>query len=446
MRRITILLAALAALMLVPAAQAFAASLVTVDVNGNGSGEISSTEGVYVEEDEEYEYFGIPPLECSYASPGPVTGNCESEMEEAEEHPGLEGIGLKVISAEGSEIVSWESTGSALSNGCVNTAFSPEDGKRNAPTNCKVLNLSFNPQNISLTATVCLEGTAVYEDIGEGHKEFVECGAEEGPSGPPLTLNIEEGSGTVVSNPAGIECTGAAPKACTTEEIAEGETVTLTASPAPGYRFKSWKGCDKKSGEFGVNGRQCTISLTAARSVSAKFVKTYDVTLENGGNGKISTKPGGALCLPNCSETSAQFDEGKTVEVLAKANKHFHLASWGGDCSGSGSCSVVASADHTVSATFAEDAKYALSIVKEGGGQALIKTKGPGTVCSYTCGSSTASFYTGEEVLVSWKLGKGTSSLTWTSGAGTCTGKSEAAVSTCTVTMSSAKSLVAKFE
>ena len=64
------------------------------------------------------------------------------------------------------------------------------------------------------------------------------------------------------------------------------------------------------------------------------------LTLENGGKGKVSSKPGGALCLPNCSETTASFEEGKTVEVLAKANKHFHLASWGGDCSGSGTCSV----------------------------------------------------------------------------------------------------------
>ena len=268
------------------------------------------------------------------------------------------------------------------------------------------------------------------------------------PAGPPLTVNIEEGSGTVVSNPAGIECTGSEGESCSTEEIEEGQ-VTLTASPAPGYRFKSWKGCDKKdtpvSGD-GVNGRQCTITLNGEKAVSAKFVKTWDVTLENGGGGKISTKPGGALCLPNCSETSAQFDEGKTVEVLAKANKHFHLASWGGDCSGSGSCSVVASEDHTVSATFAEDAKFDLAISKQGGGQALIKTKGPGTVCSYTCGSSTASFYTGEEVLVSWKLGKGTSSLTWTSGAGTCTGTHEGAEGSCTVTMSAANELVAELE
>ena len=71
-----------------------------------------------------------------------------------------------------------------------------------------------------------------------------------------------------------------------------------------------------------------------------------------------------------------------------------------------------------VTASFAEDPKFGLAIDKCGGGSALIKTKGPGTVCSYTCSQSRASFYTGEEVLVSWKLNKGTSSLEWTQRSG----------------------------
>ncbi|HEX5376300.1 MAG TPA: hypothetical protein VFW48_09075, partial [Solirubrobacterales bacterium] len=48
MRRLTILLAAVGALMLVPAAQAFANGTVTVDIAGNGSGEVSSVGGLGV--------------------------------------------------------------------------------------------------------------------------------------------------------------------------------------------------------------------------------------------------------------------------------------------------------------------------------------------------------------------------------------------------------------
>ena len=423
MRRTTILLAALAALMLVPAAQAFGAlPTMKVNVTGTGNGEVTS--GAEGEEPGEIVFDGTPPLACAYASPGPATGVCENtiddELEPGEGEPYA--IWLNTIPSEGSIFAGWTTEGGIKLGGCKTGPFCFMGAFENEE----------------------LEVTANFEcEAGPG-----EC--EEAPpiEGPPLTTVIEEGTGTVVSDPAGIECTGEAPHECSTEEIAEGQ-VTLTASPAAGYRFKSWKGCDKKnipvSGD-GVNGRQCTITLNEAKSVSAKFVKTWDVTLENGGGGKVSTKPGGALCLPSCSETTASFDEGKNVEVLTKPNKHFHLVEFGGDCSGS-SCTLSSiSADHTVSASFAEDTKFALDISKEGGGTGLVKTKGPGTVCSYTCSSSTSSFYEGEEVEVSWKLGKGTDSIAFSGEAGDCPASSEAETGSCHVTMGAAHSLTATLE
>jgi Divergent InlB B-repeat domain len=265
------------------------------------------------------------------------------------------------------------------------------------------------------------------------------------PPSFPFTLTIEEGSGTVVSDPAGIECSGEAPQTCETESIAEG-TVTLTASPASGYLFRGWRGCDPRSGEFGAYGRQCTIELNEAKEVGAKFVKSYDLTLSGSDPGKVSSKPGGALCLPNCTGTTAAFKEGTAVEAQAKPDKHFHLSAWGGDCSGSGSCVVAMSEDHEVEASLEEDAKFALSLEKQGGGQGIVKTKPPGMVCSYTCGQLSASFYMGETVEVKWKLNKGTTSIEWAAGAGSCTGSSEALEGACAVTMDAAEGLVAKFE
>jgi Divergent InlB B-repeat domain len=95
----------------------------------------------------------------------------------------------------------------------------------------------------------------------------------------------------------------------------KGESVTLTASPAPGFLFKGWKKCDKG----GVSGRQCTVTLSEAKEVGAKFVASFDVTLENSGGGKVYSKPGGALCLPNCDSASASFKAATSVEVLARA-------------------------------------------------------------------------------------------------------------------------------
>ena len=286
-----------------------------------------------------------------------------------------------------------------------------------------------------------LEGVpACVVTIEEAREVTANFEPEGGPEGPPLTLAIEEGEGTVVSDPAGIECVGAAPTSCSTEEIAEGETVTLTASPAAGFLFKSWKGCDKG----GIVGRKCTVSLSEAKAVGAKFVPSFDVTLQNGGGGKVYSRPGGALCLTNCTEATASFKVGKPVEVLTKPNKHFHLVQFGGDCSGT-TCSGI-EADATVSASFAEDPTQTLSFSKIGGGQGLVKSKPAGLNCAFTCSSQAVHFYEGEELTISWKLGKGTSSIEWSTGADTCTGSSEAETGSCTVTMDEAHSLVARFE
>ena len=299
MRRITILIGAIAALMLVPAVAAQAYENIyggnlKLNITGTGSGEVTSLgpgSG-------EFAFSGSPAMACVYVSPGPATGVCENEPEEPEEEEEFYSELLTAHPAEGSELAGWT----------VQKA-----GYSNCPPNhsCTLASGEPGDEEFEATAVFCTAGTAA-----EGEAACV----EGGPAGPPLTLDIEEGQGTVVSNPAGIECTGSEGESCTTEEIAEGQ-VTLTASPAAGYRFKSWKGCDKKNLPVtgnGVNGRQCTITLNGERSVSAKFVKTWNVTIENGGNGKVSTKPGGALCLPNCSEVDRRRStKARTSKCLA---------------------------------------------------------------------------------------------------------------------------------
>ena len=292
--------------------------------------------------------------------------------------------------------------------------------------------------------------------IGSGDEAVAASFEPDSVSGPPLTVAIEEGEGTVVSDPAGIDCTGEAPQSCSTEAIEAG-TVTLTASAAPGYVFKNWRHCDKKSGEFGVNGRQCTIDLSEAKEVGANFTAVDSLTLSKAsgsGAGQLNTKPGGIACPYNCQSASASFKHGSQVSVVEKPAKHFHFVELTGgtgsaaSCNGSSAetCTFTISAGSSIEAKFAEDPRHALTIAKSGGGQALIKTKGPGIVCSYTCSSASASFYEGETVEVRWKLAKGTSSLEWGTGSGTCTGTETEAEGACTVTMSAARSLSAQLE
>jgi alpha-tubulin suppressor-like RCC1 family protein len=68
------------------------------------------------------------------------------------------------------------------------------------------------------------------------------------------------GKGTVTSNPSGINCG----TACSSDYVIR-TTVTLTATPAPLSAFNGWTGCDA------VNGASCTVTMTAAKQVTASF-------------------------------------------------------------------------------------------------------------------------------------------------------------------------------
>jgi hypothetical protein len=69
------------------------------------------------------------------------------------------------------------------------------------------------------------------------------------------------GSGSVTSSPAGINC-----GAVCTHDFDGGTPVTLTATPAAGYRFGGWSGRCTGTGA-------CQFSVTATTTVTATFVK-----------------------------------------------------------------------------------------------------------------------------------------------------------------------------
>ena len=99
------------------------------------------------------------------------------------------------------------------------------------------------------------------------------------------------GSGSVTSDPAGIDC-----GADCTESYADEESVTLTATPAGGSSFTGWSG-------GGCNGTgTCTVDLSADRDVTAAFDLIPAPTV-------LSTTPAdGALDVAPESIVSATFD------------------------------------------------------------------------------------------------------------------------------------------
>ncbi len=252
---------------------------------------------------------------------------------------------------------------------------------------------------------------------------------------------LEGGGGTltvIIKGPGTVHVPGwgiCSPPSCEVE-LPEGK-VTLTAIADPAAVFVSWKGCDKG----GTNGAQCTVTGGAGKSITATFVGAPELTVSKApgsGLGKVTSYPGGILCLANCSTTTAGFKEGAKVKLNQAPSKHFHFVEWLGDCAGSGLCEVTMGEEHDVEALFGEDPKYSLSLTKDGGGQGTVKSLPSGVNCGTVCSSMDSSFYEGEVVELIATPGKGSTFEGW-SGAG-CSG-----TGTCQVTIGEAKSVEAKF-
>ena len=84
---------------------------------------------------------------------------------------------------------------------------------------------------------------------------------------PTATLSVARAGsaeGSVTSTPVGIDCGGTC-----SMTVAYGTVVTLTASPAPGASFRTWRGA------CGGTSPTCILSVSGATSVTAVFSKVF---------------------------------------------------------------------------------------------------------------------------------------------------------------------------
>ena len=98
------------------------------------------------------------------------------------------------------------------------------------------------------------------------------CGGSDGTGGGtgtgPYTLSVtKNGSGTVNSNPSGIDC-----GATCSAPYTSGTNVTLTASPAANSTFANW------SGDCSGTSPTCTVTMSAAKNVTANFSASTTTT------------------------------------------------------------------------------------------------------------------------------------------------------------------------
>ena len=220
------------------------------------------------------------------------------------------------------------------------------------------------------------------------------------------------GSGTVASSPSGINC-GSTCNA----SFSSGTSVTLTATAATGSTFGGW------SGACSGTSTSCTVSMSAARNVTAAFNSsttsfTLTVTKAGSGSGTVTANTGAINCGSTCS---GSYSSGTSVTLTASAASGATFAGWSGACTGTSTCTVSMTQARSVTATFNTASTFALSITRAGTGSGTVTSNPAASTAASTC---TANYSSGASVTLTAAAASGSTFAGWSgacSGTGNCT-------------------------
>jgi 6-phosphogluconolactonase (cycloisomerase 2 family) len=255
---------------------------------------------------------------------------------------------------------------------------------------------------------------------------------------------VAGGTGTGTVEGGGISCTTGSTSGCTADVpvTSPPAVVTLTATPGPSSILSRWSGCTSYSGNV------CTVSVTAARTVSATFApSTWALTVRTSGLGKgtvtgedISCTSGStAGCTTAVPNTSPATAVTLTAAPLDAASI---FTGWSGCTSVSGAlCTVSMTGARTVTATFAPSA-WTLTVRTAGTGKGTVTAEGISCTSGSAAGCTTAVPNTSPATVVTLTAAPLDASyiLTGWSGCATVSG------ATCTVSMTGAKTVTATFQ
>lgn len=251
---------------------------------------------------------------------------------------------------------------------------------------------------------------------------------------------IKSGNGSVVSDPAGMDCD----ITCATKTVPfiEGTEITLTAQGSSGFAFAYWSGAC--SGTLPI----CDIILTEDMTVTAHFVpdttKKYKLKVVRGklhkGTGNIRSEDGTINCTTNPAGNvcEALYFAGTPVTLIAEAADPNTFVDWRPtklNCTGTGSCTVTMDKNKKVKARFDGPRKLKVGIVSKNGGEGTVT--GPALDCPDEC---EASFKKGEIVTITANPLLGSTFTGWSGGA--C---KDSVTPSCAVTMDKGLTVKALF-
>jgi len=250
----------------------------------------------------------------------------------------------------------------------------------------------------------------------------------------PLTANkTGDGQGNINLDPPNVDCDAAC--AAITQTYEHGAVVTLTATAAPGFAFGGWLADCAAAGDNPV----CSVTMTAVRSATARFLNAYRlaVSKEGNGSGRVNSDDGGIDCGATCS---ANYASGTVVTLNAQAESGSNFAGWRGDCAAANpnaSCQLAIDAAKVATATFNLN-RYVLRLAKTGGG--LVNLTPPNADCGAACTVLEETYDHGTAVTLTAQADVGFAFTGW--------GDACAAFGTnpiCVVTMDAAKNAAASF-
>jgi len=190
---------------------------------------------------------------------------------------------------------------------------------------------------------------AIFKSVGNPlQAKFDELFFQRAPIGNFVLTVTRSGTQSGGVTGAGIYCGGGFGNDCT-ESLALNAIITLTALPNYYAKFTGWSG-----GGCSGAAPTCTVSMSAAKNVDAKFdvapTFPFALTVAGTGAGNVTLSTEDASCSSSCN---VFIPENKPVTLTVTPAAGSVFAGWsGGGCSGTGGCTVTVNAATAVTATF----------------------------------------------------------------------------------------------